>query len=99
LYFEQNAAILIHKSLLPKIPPEIRLVDLGPMRFRDVKNPEVLLNVFTLYVNLYPQASRVIYDIYKKNVSDYYKPKTKHLEVMDNDMRQAEQALPSNFFL
>jgi hypothetical protein len=48
---------------------------------------------------LYPQASRVIYDIYKKNVSDYYKPKTKHLEVMDNDMRQAEQALPSNFFL
>ena len=75
------------------------MVDLGPMRFRDVKNPEVLLNVFTLYVNLYPQASRVIYDIYKKNVSDYYKPKTKHLEVMDNDMRQTEQVLPSNFFL
>ncbi len=88
LYFEKNAAILIHKSLLPKIPPEIRLVDLGPQRFRDVKNPEVLLNVFSLYVNLYPQASRVIYDIYKKNVSDYYKPKTEHLEVMDNDMRQ-----------
>jgi hypothetical protein len=46
---------------------------------------------------LYPQASRVIYDIYKKNVSDYYKPKTEQLEVMDNDMRQAEQALPANF--
>jgi hypothetical protein len=99
LYFEQNAAILIHKSLLPKIPPEIRLVDLGPMRFKDVKNPEVLLNVFSLYVNLYPQASRVIYDIYKKNVSDYYKPKTEHLEIMDNDIRQAEQAMPSNFHL
>jgi hypothetical protein len=97
LYFEQNAAILIHKSLLPKIPPEIRLVDLGPMRFKDVRNPEVLLNVFSLYVNLYPQAGRVIYDIYKKNVSDYYKPKTEQLEVMDNDMRQAEQALPANF--
>ena len=90
LYFEQNAAILIHKSLLPKIPPEIRMVDLGPLRFRDVKNPEVLLNVFSLYVNLYPQASRVIYDIYKKNVSDYYKPKMEHLQVMDSDMRQEE---------
>jgi len=90
LYFGQNAAILIHKSLLPKIPPEIRMVDLGPLRFRDVKNPEVLLNVFSLYVNLYPQASRVIYDIYKKNVSDYYKPKMEHLQVMDSDMRQEE---------
>jgi hypothetical protein len=90
LYFEQNAAILIHKSLIPKIPPEIRMVDLGPMRFKDVKNPEVLLNVFSLYVNLYPQASRVIYDIYKKNISDCYKYKTEHLQVMDNDIRQKE---------
>jgi len=90
LYFEQNAAILIHKSLFPKVPPEIRMVDLGPMRFKDVKNPEVLLNVFSLYVNLYPQASRIIYDIYKKNISDCYKYKIEHLQVMDNDIRQKE---------
>jgi hypothetical protein len=88
LYFESNAAVLIHKSLLPKITPAIRSVDLGPMRFKDVKNPEILLNVFSLYVNLHPQASRVIYDIYRKNVSDYYKPKTEHLQVMESDMRQ-----------
>jgi hypothetical protein len=90
LYFEQNAAILINKSLIPSIPPEIRMVDLSPMRFKDVKNPEVLLNVFSLYVNLYPQASLVIYDIYKKNISDCYKYKTEHLQVMENDMRQKE---------
>jgi hypothetical protein len=88
LYFEQNAAVLIHKSLLPKIPPEVKRVDLGPLRFSNVKNPQILLSVFSLYVNLYPQASRVIYDIYKKNVSDYYKPKTEHLQVMESDMRQ-----------
>jgi hypothetical protein len=88
LYFEQNAAILVHKSLLSKIPPEVKTVDLGPMRFKDVKNPEVLLNVFSLYVNLYPQASHMIYDIYRKNVSDYYKPKMEHLRVMESDMRQ-----------
>ena len=93
LYFERNAVILVHKSLLPKIPTEIRLVDLGPARFIDEKNPEVLLNVFSLYVNLNLQASRVIYDIYKKNVSDYYKPKKEHLRVMESDMKQKELAL------
>ena len=94
LYFEQNAAILIHKSLLPKIPPEVKWVDLGPLALQNVKNPQVLLSVFSLYVNLYLQASRVIYDIYKKNVSDYYKPKTEHLQVMESDMRQKNCILP-----
>lgn len=89
LYFEQNAAILIHESLLPRVPPEIRGVDLGPMRFRNVRNPEVLLNVFSLYVNLNLPASQIIYDIYKNNISDYYKPKQEHLRVMESDMRQA----------
>jgi hypothetical protein len=93
LYFERNAAILVHESLLPRIPPEIRLVDLGPARFMDEKNPEVLLNVFSLYVNLNLPASHVIYDIYKKNVSDYYKPKTEHLQVMESDMKQKELEL------
>jgi len=39
LYFEQNAAILIHKSLLPSISPEMGAVDLSPLRFRNVTNP------------------------------------------------------------
>jgi len=93
LYFERNAAILVHESLLPRIPPEIRWVDLGPARFMDEKNPEVLLNVFSLYVNLNLPASRVIYDIYKKNVSDCYKPKMEHLQVMESDMKQKELEL------
>ncbi len=88
LYFEKNAAILVHKSLLSRIPPEVQKVDLGPMRFKNVKNPEILLNVFSIYVNLYPQASLVIYDIYKKNIRDCYKPKAEHLRVMEDDMRQ-----------
>ncbi|KUG24104.1 hypothetical protein ASZ90_006109 [hydrocarbon metagenome] len=93
LYFEQNAAILIHKSMIPTIPPEISLIDLGPLRFQNVKNPEVLLNVFTLYVNLDPDAGRVVYDIYKNNISDYYKLKTEHLQTMEDDIRQKEYEL------
>ena len=93
LYFEQNAAILIHKSLISTIPPEISSVDLGPSRFQDVRNPEVLLNVFTLYVNLDPNAGRVICDIYKKNISDCYKLKKDHLQTMEDDIRQKEHEL------
>jgi hypothetical protein len=95
LYFEKNAAILVHESLLANISPEIRLVDLGPTRFKDVKNPEVLMNVFSIYINLNIQASMVIYDIYKNNVSDCYKPKTEHLKVMEDDIRQ-KQLLDAN---
>lgn len=87
LYFEKNAAIVVHPSMLFKIPRDVRQVDLGPMRFQDVKNPFILLNVFSLYVNLNPQASVVIYDIYRKNISDLYKLKSDHLRVMENDMR------------
>lgn len=94
LYFEKNAAILIHKSMIPNIPPEISLIDLGPLRFQNVRNPEVLLNVFTLYVNLDPDAGKVIYDIYKKNISDCYKLKTEHLQTMQDDIRQKEYELP-----
>lgn len=93
IYFEKNAAVLIHPSMFFRIPPDVQLVDLGPMRFQDVKNPYVLLGVFTLYVNLNPQASLVIYDIYKRNVSDCYKPKTEHLKVMEDDIRQKQLQL------
>ena len=96
IYFEKNAAILVHKSLLPRIPPEVRLVDLGPMRFQDVRNPQVLLNVFSIYVNLNPQASLVIYDIYKRNVSDCYKPKMDHLRVMEDDIKKKKLLIMDN---
>jgi len=49
--------------------------------------------VFTLYVNLDPNAGRVIYNIYKKNISDYYKLKKDHLQTMKDDIRQKEYEL------
>ncbi|MGA2783065.1 MAG: hypothetical protein ABSF13_14305 [Smithella sp.] len=94
LYFEQNAAILIHKSLLPAISPEFRTtVDVSPQRFKDVKNQEVLINVFKFYVHLNPMAGRVIYDIYKNNVSDYYKLKEENLQKMDSLIRLYESKI------
>lgn len=95
VYFEKNAAILVHESLLNNISPEIQLIDLGPKRYKDEKNPEVLMNVFSIYVNLNLQASVEIYNIYKNNISDYYKPKAEHLRVMEDDIRQ-KRLLDSN---
>jgi hypothetical protein len=95
LYFEKNAAILVHESLLADISPQIRLIDLGPARFKDEKNPEVLMNVFSVYVNLNLKASLEIYNIYKDNVSDCYKPKAEHLKIMEKDIKQ-KQILDAN---
>jgi hypothetical protein len=95
IYFEKNAAILVHESLLANISPEIQLIDLGPARFKDEKNPEVLMNVFCIYVNLNLRTSFEIYNIYKHNINDRYKLKAEHLRVMEKDMRQ-KQLLDAN---
>lgn len=103
LYFEKNAAILIHKSLFPDIiakmskeinDPKILLNILNsPSRFQDTRNPKTLLNVFNYYVRLNPEAGRYIYDLFKKNVSDYFKLKTQYLKTMEFEIRQREQEL------
>jgi hypothetical protein len=91
LYFENVAAILIHKSLLPQIKSKAVNADISATRFKDVKDPEVLINVFDFYVNMDYKAGRYIYNIFKKNVSDYYRIKETYLEVMDNKIRMKEQ--------
>lgn len=93
LYFEKNAAILIHKSLLPIIKTEAGNVNLGPVRFRNVKNPEILMNVFNFYVYLNPRAGRYIYNIFEKNISDHYRFKPQILAAMDIEIKNKEKAL------
>jgi len=95
IYFEKNAAVLIHPSLLKEVPREVAFIDLGPLRFRQENDPYVLLNVFSLYVNLNLPASFMIYDIYKNNISDCFKLKTQHLQVMENDMKLMEFRMKS----
>ena len=93
LYFEKNAAILIHKSLLSVIQSEAGNVNLSPVRFANIKNPEILINVFNFYVRLNPEAGRYIYDIFKKNISDYYAFKPDILSAMDLDIKSKEKEL------
>ncbi len=101
LYFEKHAAILIHTSLFPtvisKMSKEIKDPNIllkimnSPARFRDTRNPKILLNVFNYYVRINPEAGRYIYDLFQKNVSDYFKLKQEYLERMEFEIRQQEQ--------
>lgn len=93
LYFEKNAAILIHKSLLPAAQAGADIVDLGPQRFCDVKDPAILYNIFKLYVRLNPKEARHIYNIAKTNISDYYRKKTELLDAMDAQILLRENEL------
>jgi hypothetical protein len=93
LYFEKNAAILMHKSLMPVIKSEIGNVNLSPLRFSQVRNPDVLINVFNFYVRLNPEAGRYIYGVFKNNVSDFYKFKQDILNAMDFDIKNKEKEL------
>jgi hypothetical protein len=93
MYFDKNAAILIHKSLIPAIQSKIRNVDLSPLRFREVNNYQTLLNVFDFYVRMDPKAGRYIYNVFKKNVRDINKQKPEFLSKMDIEIRRREMGL------
>jgi hypothetical protein len=98
LYFEKNAAILIHKSLMPIIKTEAGNVNLNPIRFDQVSNPDILFNVFNFYVRLNPKAGRYIYHVFEKNVSDYYKLKPDILKVMDSDIKLKEEEIANKAY-
>ncbi|MBN1365850.1 MAG: hypothetical protein JW976_13660 [Syntrophaceae bacterium] len=92
LYFDKNAVILVHKSLLPVIESKIRNIDLSPSRFKEFKNPQTLLNVFDFYVRMDPKAGRYIYNVFEKNVSDFNKQKAEAMNRMDIEIRLREKA-------
>ncbi len=98
LFFDKRAAVLIHKSLLPLVQAQIRKTNFSPARFNRVKNPEVLFNVFNFYVRMNPEAGRYIFNIYKRNVSDFYKPKEQYLQFMEATMKNTEQELKEQTF-
>lgn len=101
LYCEKNAAILIHKSLVPVVAskmgmeikdPKIFLnAFCSPSRFSDVRNPKMLFDLFNFYVRIDTKAGRHIYEIFGTNVSDYFKPKDEYLHIMEMELMRREQ--------
>jgi hypothetical protein len=90
LYFGNNAAILIHKSLIPQFGEISKTIDLSPYRYKNLQDPFLLYRLFIFYLNLEPQAAEVMLNIYKQNVSDLFPQKEQDLEEMRNNLKQAE---------
>ena len=93
LYFGKNAVVLVHQSLFPLVSWEEVNAQLSPVRFKNVSNPDILVNVFNFYVRLNPNAGRYIHDIFKHNVSDNYNQKHKLLIVMDEQIRLKQESI------
>lgn len=83
LYLDRNAAILVHKTILQSLGEDIlRSIDMSPLKFRNVKGPETLSNLFLIYVNWASGYGAVIRDIYSQNVSNFYRYKKQQLTIM-----------------
>jgi hypothetical protein len=83
LFLDRNAAILVHKSLLPRLSEDLlRSSNLDPANFREVKNPETLSKIFLIYVTRASKYGAFIRDIYRQNVSSFYRYKERQLATM-----------------
>jgi hypothetical protein len=83
LFLGKNAAILVHTSILSSLSEDLlRSINRDPANFREVKNPETLSKLFLIYVHWGSEYGSVIRDIYKQNVSNFYRYKEQQLAVM-----------------
>jgi len=64
---------------------------MSPEKFEDLKNPEPLLNLFSIYETFGPKYGRKILDIYKKNVSEFYWDRKKYILRMEQAVFRATQ--------
>jgi hypothetical protein len=75
IYFDRNAAVLVHKTIVPSLRQETLDADVSPGRFKDVRDSSILRNLFLLYYinfNFESIHAQAILDIYRQNVPDMY---------------------------
>jgi hypothetical protein len=91
LFLDKNAAILVHKSILPGLSEDfLRSINMDPSNFREVKSPETLSNLFLIYINRASRDGAVIREIYNQNVSNFYRYKEQQLATMDEIIHEKQ---------
>jgi hypothetical protein len=90
LYFYKTAVVITHQSVIPSLSQKALSTDMSPDRFRDVTNPMILDNLFNFYINVGPAYAREILDIYKNNVSVFFRFKAFKIQEMENIIKQVE---------
>jgi len=90
LYFYKTAVVIVHKSVIPSLSQKALSTDMGTQRFRDVTNPMILDNLFNFYISVGPVYAREILDIYKNNVSVFFRFKAFKIQEMEHLIKRAE---------
>ncbi len=91
VYFDKVAVVLMHKSVLHTLSPEARAQDVGPQRFKDLDNPEILDNLFNFYQNFGIGMATEIRNTYLRNVSPLYQFKELRMRLMDSLLEEKRQ--------
>ena len=95
LFFDKSAAVIVHESVVPTLSEETLNVSLGTDRFKDVRNPFVLHNLFSFYVQIHPNYGLEMLNIYKRNVSNLYINKYDMIEFMKNTIKAKQNEISS----
>lgn len=90
LYFDKAAVVMIHKSVIPLLSTEALSTDMGTRRFRDLTNPLILENLFNFYLQVGPVYAGEIMEIFKQNVSVFFRYKEMKLQEFQNLINQRE---------
>lgn len=90
LYFDRTAVVLVHKSVVPSLSAQALSEDMGTKRFRDVTNPMMLEDIFNFYMQIGPVFAREMLEIYKSNVSEFFRYKAMKIQEMQNLINQRE---------
>lgn len=90
LYFDRTAVVLVHKSVRSSLSVQTLSEDMSTQRFRDVRNPMIIDNLFNFYLQIGPVFAREILEIYKSNVSEFFRSKAMKIQEMQNLINQRE---------
>lgn len=89
-YFDKSCAVLVHTSVVSQLSQDVLNTDVSPNRFNQLRAPDILMDLFNFYNNLHPKYGRQIRDIYQRNVTEFYHFKDTDIEMMNQNINQAE---------
>jgi hypothetical protein len=94
IYFDRVAAVIINKSVVPTLTRGALMTEAGTVRFKDVKNASILLNLFNFYIIIGPSYARDIIEFYRQNVNDLYVNKQQNILAMEQVLQQRINQVP-----
>jgi hypothetical protein len=76
VYFDECAAVFVDRRDYDALPESVKKADLSPKRFAHVKNTDILISLFMIYLQRDADDARQIAEYYRKNVPGVYRMKS-----------------------